>query len=411
MQPPLITETVPGGTLVRVACRLDAEGAEPLGQEIDRLLRAGEHVVHLDLAAVTFISSAGIGALGAAHRKLRTAGGRLEVVVASPQVVSVLKLTRLDTLIGPGASAPPPRATPPAAAERAIGPVRLVALRPPHGPAVAVRVASEGRTAATIALSSATFALGLGTPDADDPRPLAHAGEVVAAAGCLFHRPPATDPRVDWVTPQAGLAPRLALVAGLAWEGAPSGSAGFEPAEPDATVALDDLARALVAAAGGEAVAFVAVGEIQGLVGVELVRPLAAAAAADHPRAGTAAVASRWLSFSREPAHARRTAVVVGVAAANVPRDASLAAALRPLDPGGDRTLVGHAHAAVFAYRPVPREPGDLGHLVTALAAAPPLAVMHLLADPAPLVGSGKSEFVRGAAWFAPLAAAAGGAA
>ncbi|MFM9058920.1 MAG: STAS domain-containing protein [Planctomycetaceae bacterium] len=408
MQPPLITEPGTGGTLVRVACRLDAEGAEPLAQEIDRLLRAGEHIVRLDLAAVTFVSSAGIGALGAAHRKLRSAGGRLEVVAASPQVATVLKLTRLDTLIGPGASATAaPAAAPAPATERTIGPVRLLAIRPPSGPAATVQIASHGVAATHIDLTPATFALGLGTPDAADPRPLAHAGEIVAAVGCLFHRPPATDPRIDWVVPQAGLAPRLTLVEGLAWEGVPSGSAGFEPATPDSTVPLDDLARALLAAADAPAVCFVAVGEIHGLVGAELVRPLAEADAADHPRAGTAAVTSRWLSFSREPVHARRTAIVVGVAARSTPPDAALAAALRPLDPIADRGLVGHVHAAVFAYRPVSREPGDLGQLVASLAAAPPLGVMHLLADPAPLVGSGKSEFVRGVAWFAPLAVVA----
>ncbi|MFM7108754.1 MAG: STAS domain-containing protein [Planctomycetaceae bacterium] len=415
MQPPLTTEPAVGGPLVRVTCRLDADGSEPLAQEIDRLLRAGEHVVRLDLAAVTFVSSAGIGALGAAHRKLRSAGGRLEVVTASPQVLAVLRLTRLDTLIGPHAPAAPaaspdPATKPPATTERVVGSVRLVALTPPTGPAAAVRVVPRGAAAAALDLSPATFALGLGTPDVDDPRPLAHAGEAVAAAGCLFHRPPAADPRIDWVVPHAGHAARFALVEGLAWDAAAAGSAGFEPATVDGTVTLDDLARGMLAASGGQAVAFAAVGEIHGLVGAELVRPLAEATSVDHPRAGAAAVTARWLSFSREPVHARRTALVVGVAASTPPADPALAAAVRPLDPAGDADLVGHAHAAVFAFRPIRREPGDPAQVVTALASAPPLAVMHLLADPAPLVGSGTSELVRGVAWFWPLAAAGGGA-
>ena len=78
MHPPFTTESAAGGALVRVVCRLDAEGAEPLAQEIDRLLRAGEHVVRLDLSAVAFVSSAGIGALVAAYKKLKATGGRLE---------------------------------------------------------------------------------------------------------------------------------------------------------------------------------------------------------------------------------------------------------------------------------------------------------------------------------------------
>ena len=46
---------------------------------------------------------------------------------------------------------------------------------------------------------------------------------------------------------------------------------------------------------------------------------------------------------------------------------------------------------------------------VADLAASRPLAVMHLIADPRPVLGSGVSEFVRGAAWFAPLAVAPSG--
>jgi anti-anti-sigma factor len=414
MTDPLTTESAADGTLVRVACRLDAEGQEPLAQEIDRLLRAGECVVRLDLAAVTFISSAGLGALAAAHRKLTSAGGRLEVAAASPQVVAVLKLTRLDTVIGPRATAAPAgvpdvakRSSP--TAERTIGPVRLVALTTPTGHVAVVRIVSRGTAAPHIDLSATSFALGIGTPDIVDRRPLVHAGEVVAAAGCLFHRPPAADPRIDWVVSHPGHAAPLALVDGLAWDAVPAASTGFEAASPDGVVTLDDLARALLAASGGVAIAFAAVGEIHGLVGVELVRPLAEATAHDHPLTGTAAVTARWLSFSREPVHARRTALVVGVAASRQSAAAPLAAALRPLDPATGSDLVGHVHAAVFAFRPIPREPGDLARLVTALAGAPPLAVMHLLADPSPLVGSGKSEFGRGAAWFWPLTAGGAG--
>ena len=101
--------------------------------------------------------------------------------------------------------------------------------------------------------------------------------------------------------------------------------------------------------------------------------------------------------------HARCTALVVGVVAAASPADPAVAALVRPLDPAGDRDLVGHVHAAVFPFRPVRREPGPPGELVAALAATPPVAVMHLLTDPAPLVGSGRSELVRGVVWFGPL--------
>jgi len=40
---------------------------------------------------------------------------------------------------------------------------------------------------------------------------------------------------------------------------------------------------------------------------------------------------------------------------------------------------------------------------VADVAASRPIAVLHLLTDPQPVLGSGVSQFVRGAVWFAPL--------
>jgi hypothetical protein len=53
--------------------------------------------------------------------------------------------------------------------------------------------------------------------------------------------------------------------------------------------------------------------------------------------------------------------------------------------------------------RPLRRGAVALATTVADLAASEPLAVMHLLDDPEPVLGSGRSEFVRGGCWFAPL--------
>jgi hypothetical protein len=44
--------------------------------------------------------------------------------------------------------------------------------------------------------------------------------------------------------------------------------------------------------------------------------------------------------------------------------------------------------------------------VVADLAASEPVAVVHLMADERPLLGSGVSELVRGRCWFAPLSLA-----
>jgi hypothetical protein len=68
----------------------------------------------------------------------------------------------------------------------------------------------------------------------------------------------------------------------------------------------------------------------------------------------------------------------------------------------------GHAHAVVFPLRPLKRGAGNLAATVDDLAASEPVAVMHLLGDPQPVLGSGQSELVRGSCWFAPLTLAGG---
>ena len=142
----------------------------------------------------------------------------------------------------------------------------------------------------------------------------------------------------------------------------------------------------------------------------ELIRPLVEATPADHPLVGVSAATARWLCFSREPVHAGRTAVVVGVVTRPA-RGQSIDAA-GPLGqfvaPLGRGEVLGHLHAVVFPHRPLKRNASDLVAVVADLAASEPVAVVHLLADDRPVLGSGGSEFVRGRCWFAPLALAGG---
>jgi hypothetical protein len=127
--------------------------------------------------------------------------------------------------------------------------------------------------------------------------------------------------------------------------------------------------------------------------------------AADRPGSLEREIAARWLSFSREPLHARRTALVVGVATRG-PVHGPLADFVRPLGAGATQ---GPFHAAVFPLRPLKRGSGDLPATVADVTASEPLGLLHLITDPEPVLGSGRSHFVRGRCWFAPLALAGAG--
>lgn len=59
---------------------------------------AGDSLL-LDLGEVRYVSSAGLGALIAFHRKVRAAGGRFALANTTHAVREVLTLTRLDKLL------------------------------------------------------------------------------------------------------------------------------------------------------------------------------------------------------------------------------------------------------------------------------------------------------------------------
>jgi len=402
---------------VELACagRLDAETAAELAGAVADELRRGLCAIRLDLAETVFLSSAGIRGLFDTHRAAKAAGGSCLIRRASGAVRRVLDLTRLTTILVEAEATP---AVPPGDVDAAMpsadvvhGSVRLVGRTPaPAGPLPAtlhgsIDAALVGRQAEAAPLRLPRHAFGLGIGGLADDGPLSdRAGEVVAACGAVFHRPPHPHAAVDYVVPAGDLLADLGLLAGLTWAGVPGGQTGFEPAAGHDSVRLDDLAEAIRAEAGGDLVAIVAVGEIQGLVGAELIRPLVEARDGDTPRSGERDAAARWFSFSREPVFARHTALVVGVVTPGEPAG-PLAGFVRRL-PG--RRASFHGHAVVVPFRPIRRGHVDLAATVADVAGSRPLAVLHLLGDPSPVLGVGVSQFVRGTAWFAPLALEAG---
>lgn len=419
----IIRRESPDALVLAVSGRLDAEHAGELARAVDEELRRGHHVIALDLAGCGFLSSAGIRVLFEIRRAAQGVGGSCLIRAASPAIRKVLDLTRLTPLLmesaanqGPSGHATTSRTTPQSASvvvDLECGPVQFIALERPEATPLRGRLigrsdmAFSGRLPAAHRVRLPRHAFALGLAALADAGPLAErAGEMLAACGTAFHRRPQPFTSIDYLAATGDFVPEVDLASGLVWEGLPAGRAGFEAVAGAGAVAIDDLAAAVIEQAVGDAVAIVAVGEVLGLVGAELIRPLAAASAADRPGIPRREIAARWLSFSREPVHARRTAVIVGVATRGR-APSSLEEFVRPL---GSGTVQGHFHAVVFPLRPLKRGSGDLATTVADIAASEPLALLHLLSDPEPVLGIGRSQLVRGRCWFAPLSVAGGSA-
>lgn len=89
------TEDVGARTVVRVAGEIDVASADRLRERVAELLSAGRVDLVVDLTAVTFMDSTGLGLLVGVLKRVRLAGGRLDLVVDSERLLKVFRITGL----------------------------------------------------------------------------------------------------------------------------------------------------------------------------------------------------------------------------------------------------------------------------------------------------------------------------
>ena len=95
-----VTERQLGEAIVLVvAGRLIADqGTCPFCERIDALVATGFRHVVVDLSRITYIDSAGVGALVWKYRTVTGRGGTFSLVRPSSRVRNILAITRLDTV-------------------------------------------------------------------------------------------------------------------------------------------------------------------------------------------------------------------------------------------------------------------------------------------------------------------------
>jgi len=88
----------PGYRGCRLSGEIDFTSAGPVQSTLLGMILPGGGNVVADLSGITFVDSSGLGVLVQAHRTARDRENRL-VVVASPPVRKLLRLTGLDTVL------------------------------------------------------------------------------------------------------------------------------------------------------------------------------------------------------------------------------------------------------------------------------------------------------------------------
>ena len=91
----LSTREVGGRTVVAVGGEIDVYTAPKLRDTISDLVAAGTYHVVVDLTAVEFLDSTGLGVLVGGLKKVRAHDGSLELVCNSDRLLKIFKITGL----------------------------------------------------------------------------------------------------------------------------------------------------------------------------------------------------------------------------------------------------------------------------------------------------------------------------
>jgi anti-sigma B factor antagonist len=90
-----------GATIVSPVGRLDMVAASQLRALVSETVEGGSTRLVIDLGGTQFLDSSGLGALIAALKTTRQAGGDLRIARPPEQVLMVLELTQMNTVLRP----------------------------------------------------------------------------------------------------------------------------------------------------------------------------------------------------------------------------------------------------------------------------------------------------------------------
>lgn len=93
-----------GWSVISVIGDLDLASAPQLRSEVVGLVARGVTAIVLDLSAVEFCDSVGLGVLLGAQKRLRSRDGTVRLAACSEPVLRLLELTRLDLAMPPFAT-------------------------------------------------------------------------------------------------------------------------------------------------------------------------------------------------------------------------------------------------------------------------------------------------------------------
>ncbi len=388
--------------LIQAAGRLDASWSDHFADTLLTQVRHGHHHLVMDFSNLSFLSSAGIRSLARIYKELIQVKGGFQIIHATSFVDNTLK----STGFGMWLTEKPPADMPVGkAAEEPVRPgqIEFHLLEQDASLRLLVpaswrpwQMATPDRTVVR-KFGEMDFALGIGSASGNFEEARDHFGEFMAVAGNVVYQPPKEGEHPDFLLSQGDFVPEMLCLQTLQCTGKMSHLMRFAPGKHTLFYGVGEIAGMALKQLDADALAFVLLGEIDGLVGSTLIRSpglLTEDRSIPYPEI------KGWVSFCAERVYAGQQALIFGLAAR---KDA--------VQSGGLLSRVSatmgcylHAHATVFPYQPLQNGKIDLNTTIQRFFdGAPPVAMLHLVEDSRPAVGLGESALIRGACWFSPV--------
>jgi len=388
--------------LASVSGKLDITWADHFTSTFLQHVRQGKHNILVDASQLTFLSSAGIRSLIMVYKELKTVNGSFQIVNATGFVTKILNTSGLQVLLAagypsdfPDADSTISRPSPTTTEVFTLNEDALLTL--------SVHAAwhpwEKIDTAAIVKLDfpKTVFAIGVGSAAGQPEETRGLMGEFLAIAGNVVYQPPDEDSRPDYLLSEGDFVPQLYAAQALVCQGEMSHLIRFAPDQDTTVFSLSEIAEMALHHTQSNAVGFVVLGEIDGLVGASLIR---SPGLIEHGDTISFPEIRNWLSFCGERSYFNQQALLFGLAVRS--RDGDQLKLLSPTPQ--NKYLHTHIHSAVFPYQILQNGKIELHESVNKIFnGPPPLALLHLVNDSRPIAGLGQSSLIRGACWCAPI--------
>ena len=265
---------------VRFKGRMDSYWSDHCDTALQEVIRKGAHLVRLNLAAVTYLSSAGIRVLIRYHKQLHGIQGKFRVLSPSEPVKKVLEMSGLMQFLGVRDSIT-------SSLERPMPDRSGVTLDRPHATFDVFEKAPDARlrcrlvgdpsllagcrftaeSCRSMRFSDRTFAVGLGALGSTFADCQGRFGELLAVAGAAAYLPTDGGNVPDYFVAADDAGPELVICYAITGEGPWGRLIRFQAKDSARALTLTELAEACLDVAETDRAGLVMVVESAGLLG------------------------------------------------------------------------------------------------------------------------------------------------